>query len=94
MLIPGPSDPGVGNVLPRAGLMPMLTQRMKDKIRKVWFPSNPCRILYYTRQIVVFRDDLLQKMRRNCILEPNKKESENMSEHLVKTVLFGSTAEW
>jgi DNA polymerase epsilon subunit 2 len=32
--------------------------------------TNPCRIRYYTQDIVIFRDDLQQKMQRHAILPP------------------------
>jgi hypothetical protein len=34
-------------------------------------PPFPCRIQYCTQEIVVFREDLLSKMQRHCVLPPN-----------------------
>ncbi|ETO23739.1 DNA polymerase epsilon subunit 2 [Reticulomyxa filosa] len=88
VFIPGPNDPNVGNVLPQPGFPPSLTKKLHSKLR-VHFPSNPCRIYYCTQEIVIFRDDLLQKMRRKCVIVPNMKPQQgtDISHHLARTIL-------
>jgi len=86
VFIPGPRDPSVGNVLPRRGLLPLLTRRLRQRLN-CSFPSNPCRIHWYTQEIVIFREDLQQKLRRNSVLPCELGEAEEMSNLLVKTVL-------
>ncbi len=56
-------------------------------MRRVTLASNPCRLRYFATETVVFRADLLQKMRRNCILPPSEHETPIASQHLVKTLL-------
>ena len=55
------------------------TEYIKKKIPNCHFPSNPCRIQFGSRQIVVFREDLLQKMSRNAIKipDPDKLSDQN-----------------
>ena len=36
---------------------------------------HACRIRFYTQDIVVFREDLLHKMRRACVVPPSEKET-------------------
>ena len=61
--------------------MPHCTDYIRKKIPKCHFASNPCRIQFGSRQIVVFREDLLQKMIRNAIKMPDtEKVTEDVSE--------------
>eukprot|EP00457_Paulinella_chromatophora_P005543 gb/GEZN01005560.1/.p1 GENE.gb/GEZN01005560.1/~~gb/GEZN01005560.1/.p1 ORF type:complete len:534 (-),score=90.17 gb/GEZN01005560.1/:109-1710(-) len=87
LLVPGPTDPGVGNVLPRPKLADLWTQRLRDKVERLELGSNPCRVLYLGQEILFFREDLLHKMRRNCLLAPSEDETDDLAEHLVKTVV-------
>jgi len=70
IFIPGPNDPGSGNILPRPGLPRFFTQKLRDRIPHAAFPSNPCRIRYFAQEIVLFREDLLHTMRRHCLIAP------------------------
>lgn len=74
IFVPGPQDPGVVRVYPRAGILPDCTEYFRKKIKKWHFTSNPCRIQFGSRQIVVFREDLLQKMSRNAIKIPDQEK--------------------
>lgn len=69
VFVPGPADPyDVSNlILPRRPLPPSLTTAVRDKLPKVTFASNPCRITYKSQEIVVFRDDLMSRMLRNTV---------------------------
>ncbi len=60
---PGDSNLSVGNVLPRTGLAPYFTQKLRDKLKHVHFATNPCRVLYYSHEICFFREDLLHRVR-------------------------------
>lgn len=69
IFVPGPSDPyDVSNLLlPRRALPNSLIKDIKSKLPKVTFASNPCRILYKSQEIVVFREDLMSRMLRNIV---------------------------
>lgn len=45
-----------------------MVEGLEEKLSKVVFATNPCRIRYYTQEIVVLRDDLQQKMRRHTVV--------------------------
>ena len=60
------------------------TEYIRKKIPNCHFPSNPCRLQFGSRQIVIFREDLLQKLSRNAIKIP---DSEKLSEDLAKTLI-------
>lgn len=84
-LIPGPLDPGPGNILPRPPIPSVLTSDLTSRVPNVHFCSNPCRIQFCTREIVVFREDILPKMSRHCVRFPS--EGTDMANHFTKTIL-------
>lgn len=70
MLIPGPNDPGLGSVLPRPPIPSIFTKTLCSKVRHMHIASNPCRIRYFSKEFVLSRLDVLNKLRRNSILPP------------------------
>jgi DNA polymerase epsilon subunit 2 len=87
ILVPSEKDPGFSNCLPRPGLPSLLLTRLREKVQNIEFPSNPCRFVYYSREIVVFRDNLVHTLRRNCLLKPNESENSELVEHVVRTIM-------
>lgn len=89
VLIPGPRDVpmSLGNCLPCPPIPSILTGRLREKLSHVTFGSNPCRLSWIHRELLFFREDLLHKLRRNCIRPPSEMETIDASQHLVKTVL-------
>ncbi|CAI5703471.1 unnamed protein product [Peronospora effusa] len=77
VLVPGPNDPGSSRAFPRHPLPDLCTRELIRKVPNVMCSTNPCRIRYYTRDIVIFRDNLQQKMQRHAILPPMSSEQEN-----------------
>lgn len=47
-----------------------LTEEVRRKLPNSIFTSNPCRIQYCTQEIVIFREDIVTKMCRNCVKFP------------------------
>lgn len=87
IFVPGPKDPGPADVIPRPPLSQVLTQPIRDVLKHVTFTSNPCRLRYGTQEIVIFRENLVSKMRRHCIINPDMNVSSSISTHLVRTIL-------
>ena len=85
VFVPGPQDPGPGNILPRPPLPSVLIKIVSEKIPMSIFASNPCRIQYCTQEIVVFREDLISKMCRNSIHLPE--DLKDIPNQLMKTIL-------
>ena len=83
--VPGPQDPGPGNVLPRPSLPTVLMKELADRVPNIHFCSNPCRIQFCSKEIVVFREDILNKMSRHCVRFPS--DELDMPNHFVKTIL-------
>jgi DNA polymerase epsilon subunit 2 len=93
IFVPGPSDPGGTSVrpIPNAPLPAVATQRMTSRAKlrdRVVFTTNPCHIRVGRQEIVVFRDDIVEKLRRHCVVPPsNDERTVDLSQHVVKTLL-------
>ncbi|NXY56640.1 DPOE2 polymerase, partial [Callaeas wilsoni] len=85
VFVPGPGDPGPGSVLPRPPLAGTITQEFRQLVPFSVFTTNPCRIQYCTQEIIIFREDLVNKMCRNCIRFPSS--NMDIPNHFVKTIL-------
>ncbi|KAL2967810.1 hypothetical protein AAZX31_16G194900 [Glycine max] len=91
LFIPGPDDAGPSNVLPRCALPKYLTEELQKHIPNAIFSSNPCRVKFYTQEIVFFRQDMLYRMRRSCLMPPSTEETCDHFEHvLVATITHQS----
>jgi len=86
ILVPGPADPGPGNVIPRPPLPECFTSTLRQRLPSVSMSSNPCRIRHGDKHFVFFREDLMHKMRRNCVVPPEPVEVPD-HKHLAKTLL-------
>ncbi|KAL0602529.1 DNA polymerase epsilon subunit 2 [Plecturocebus cupreus] len=85
VFIPGPEDPGFGSILPRPPLAESITNEFRQRVPFSVFTTNPCRIQYCTKEIIVFREDLVNKMCRNCVRFPSSNLA--IPNHFVKTIL-------
>ena len=85
LFVPGPQDPGPGNIFPRPPISKMITEEICQKIPFAEFVSNPCRIQYCSQEIIIYREDIINKMCRNSIHLP--KDLLNVPTHFVKTIL-------
>ena len=88
LLVPGPQDVGTHNALPRRPIPELFTKDLRKKVAHVTFASNPCRVRFYTQEIVLFREDLLRKMQRHSVLPPRTDEdAPELTEQLVESIL-------
>lgn len=88
LLVAGPRDPGAGAAYPRRPLPAYLTEQLAKKVKHLTMASNPCRVRFYTQEIVFFREDLLKKMQRNAVLPPKAgPEDQDITEQLIITVM-------
>ncbi|KFW76731.1 DNA polymerase epsilon subunit 2, partial [Manacus vitellinus] len=85
VFVPGPEDPGPGSILPRPPLAENITQEFRQLVPFSVFTTNPCRIQYCTQEIIIFREDLVNKMCRNCVRFPSS--NMDIPNHFVKTIL-------
>ena len=68
--MPGPGDAGPVHVLPRPPLATWLTADLREALPRAVFATNPCRVRYGTQQLVLFRDDVEHRMRRQVLMPP------------------------
>ncbi|KAJ3357643.1 DNA polymerase epsilon subunit 2 [Entophlyctis luteolus] len=90
VFVPGPTDPWGGKTIPRPPLPDVFLARIRAKVQNAVFTSNPARIKYCTQEIVVFREDLVSKMRRNCIVPPDEHQESGLKVH-VRIYLLAKT---
>ncbi|CAF1602501.1 unnamed protein product [Adineta ricciae] len=83
VFVPGPQDRHAPKIYPRAPFPPTINDILKKRIRHLHLATNPVRIQYCTQEIVIFREDLLQKLCRYCIKLP----SDNLPMHLCHTLV-------
>lgn len=90
VFVPGPRDPAATGVLPRPRLPAPIAERLEARLppgARVHWMSNPCRLVYYSQEVVVFRDDLLRKMLRHAVLLRGDLSAADMPKFLVSTLL-------
>eukprot|EP00727_Mastigamoeba_balamuthi_P013258 m51a1_g8555 hypothetical protein (518) ;mRNA; f:146752-148395 len=84
VLVPGPSD--VPGALPRQKLPRALAGPLLDRLPNAVLATNPCRMRLCAQEIVVFREDIVNKMRRNCGMPLQARDHDEISRHFVRTV--------
>lgn len=84
VFVPGPSDPAgsVINILPKVALPSTFTKSLQ-RLPKVQFTTNPARIRFCGQDIVLFREDLINRMRRHCVVDPvDDEEVTTVTQHV------------
>ncbi|KAF8528943.1 epsilon DNA polymerase [Hysterangium stoloniferum] len=87
VFVPGPQDLCSSSISPRRPLLPVFISRLKEKLSKVHFLSNPCRIKFLGQEIVVFRENLMARMLRNLIGVKPQTGTEDLKRYLVQSVI-------
>ncbi|KAF9969124.1 DNA-directed DNA polymerase epsilon, subunit B [Actinomortierella ambigua] len=88
VFVPGPNDPWGGTTLPRPKIPDLFTHKLQSMVKRAIFATNPCRIKYCDQELVIFREDILNKLRRNCVIPP--REDVLIQKQLVRTVIDGA----
>jgi hypothetical protein len=83
----GPNDVlgGSGKLLPRQPFPDIITADLVKRVPASVFTSNPCRIKFYSQEIVLFREDVCSKLRKFS-RKPNEREND-VHHHAIKTIL-------
>jgi hypothetical protein len=66
VFVPGPNDVlgGSGTLLPRLPLPDIVTAELSRRVPASVFTSNPCRIKFYSQELVLFREDACARLRK------------------------------
>lgn len=70
VFVPGLTDPCTPHIVPRIGLPNYITEDMRKILPNAVFATNPCRIQYCTKEIAVFRADILAKFLQGTLHKP------------------------
>jgi DNA polymerase epsilon subunit 2 len=97
ILVPSQNDPGLGSILPRPPIPNFFTSGLRSKVNNIHLASNPCRLRYFSKELVIGRVNVLSQLRRNCILPPLIMDSDHddgrndvtnpLVNHAIKTML-------
>ncbi|XP_010489310.1 PREDICTED: DNA polymerase epsilon subunit B-like isoform X2 [Camelina sativa] len=90
LFIPSPGDAGPSTVLPRCSLPNYLTEELRGIIPNAIFSSNPCRVKFYNQDIVFFRQDVVYRMSRSCLISLSSEETNDPFEDLDSTIIHQS----
>lgn len=85
VFVPGPLDQtaSAGCVLPQPPLPTFFSSRIKQKIPHAIFATNPCRIRFFTKEFVFFRQDIIGKLRQNCIIQPRSQDDDGYEDDTI-----------
>jgi DNA polymerase epsilon subunit 2 len=91
VLIPGPSDPSATKVLPRHSMPTTLLGNLlsrKDIAPKIVLMTNPCRMKWFDKEIVIFRSDITDRLTKHMLLPLSKSQGVlEPHQHAVRTVI-------
>ncbi|KAH9951642.1 epsilon DNA polymerase [Amylocystis lapponica] len=87
VFVPGPLDMTVNSVMPRRPLLSSFVARLKSRVPKVHFATNPCRIKFFEQEIVILREDLMAKMLRNLVGVKPDVRNDDLKRYLVQSIL-------
>ena len=68
VLVPGPHDPGSPKILPRSPIPSYFTQSLARVLPYFTSASNPCRLRFFTQEIVIFRGDMTGRLQRRSLI--------------------------
>ncbi|KAG0082944.1 DNA polymerase epsilon subunit 2 [Podila epicladia] len=88
IFVPGPNDPWGASILPRPKIPDFYTAKVRQLVKRSIFASNPCRIKYCDQEIVIYREDILNRLLRNCIVPPCGDVV--IQKQLVRTIIDGA----
>jgi hypothetical protein len=67
VFVPGPLDPWGSSTLPRPSIPDTFTTKIRARVPRAHFTSNPCRIKFFSQELVIFREDMMSRMLRNLV---------------------------
>ncbi|CCC68073.1 hypothetical protein NCAS_0A15150 [Naumovozyma castellii] len=82
IFIPGPNDPwssmvslGATGIFPQKPIPTYFTQKMNRVCKHIIWGSNPTRIAYLSQEVVISRDNLVERFKRNSVIFPTVEET-------------------
>ncbi|KAG9096705.1 hypothetical protein FRC06_008417 [Ceratobasidium sp. 370] len=87
VFVPGPLDPWGSLTLPRPPIPMTFTTKIRARVPRAHFTSNPCRIKFFSQEIVIFREDMMSRMLRNLVGIKRAVGDADLKKYLVQTLL-------
>ncbi|KEP55739.1 DNA polymerase epsilon subunit B [Rhizoctonia solani 123E] len=87
VFVPGPLDPWGSSTLPRPGIPDTFTAKIRARLPRVHFTSNPCRIKFFSQELVIYREDMMSRMLRNLVGIKRAVDDADLKKYLVQTLL-------
>lgn len=96
VVVPGPTDPcgSLAGPLPRPKIPnffagPFARKFNTDKVTRVFLTTSPCRIRYQEQEIVLFRENIVNKMYRHSFLHEDNRilTPSQLAEQFVRSIL-------
>ncbi|KAI5124943.1 hypothetical protein M0805_007370 [Coniferiporia weirii] len=87
VFVPGPLDITANSVLPRHHLLSSSVSKLKAKLTKPHFMSNPCRIKCFGQEIVIYREDVMARMLRNLVGVKPDVQNDDLKRFLVQSIV-------
>lgn len=89
VFVPGPLDltESPSSLYPRKAIFLPAASRLKTRVPNLHLATNPCRILFCGQEIVIFRDDLMARVMRNCVLQRKAASGDILRKYLVQTIV-------
>ncbi len=81
--MPGPFDPWCASLLPRPRIPKDYCSILTERFENIHFTTNPARIKFCTKEIIVFREDLMNTLRRNCIIPPLESDEHPLERQVI-----------
>lgn len=69
ILVPGPGDPGDVGVLPQRPLVSAVAAPLLESGADVLLATNPCRVQFYTRELVVLAGERTRRFQQGRLLQ-------------------------
>ncbi|XP_012275570.1 DNA polymerase epsilon subunit 2 [Orussus abietinus] len=84
IFVPSLQDIGTPKILPKGSLPEYIVEDFSKRVPGTILATNPCRIQYCTKEIIVFRENMISKMRRNTIIF---NDAEEIEKHFAKMII-------
>lgn len=88
VFVPGPLDISSNLILPHRRLPSRVISKLKSRIPRARFMSNPCRIKCFGQEIVVFREDAMARMLRNLVGSNPQTSNDELKKSVCARIFF------
>jgi len=87
LFVPGPRDAGLSSdVLPRPPLPKYICRNFRKRVPGATFGTNPCRLRYFTKELVLYRNNVTSELQLESLLHTNN-DTSTPSQNAIKTIL-------